>query len=101
MINIVSAPPPVLTNFNPYLLDPLMGIRHHVEKHLCRLYRKKIRPQDVGKRKEFDKLMKEFYEVYGRKKIEEEEYKTAIKNAPERPRISSSGGVMCFKRFQS
>ena len=93
-------PPLISFGFSTYLLDPLFGMKVRVEETIIPLSLKKIRSQDVGKRKEFDKLLKEYQEVYGRKKNEEAEYKAKIKEAAEkRPRFPNAGSTMRFKRF--
>lgn len=99
---ITNLPPPIIQHFNRFLLDFLLGLLMMVGEKIIPLSVKKIRPQDVGKRREFDLLHKEFTEVYERKKAEEAEYKSKVKKASEKvPRLPNSSGTMRFKRFRS
>ncbi len=98
---IITKPPPILSNFDPYLLDPLFGLKMMVEKKIIPLFHLKIRDQDLGKKKEFYKLLEMFQEEYERKKVEEEEYKTKIKNAKKRSPLPATRGTIRFTRFQS
>lgn len=99
---ITSAfPPMVKQSFNPYLLDPLMGMFMHINNKIIPLADKKLKIQDVGKKREMEKLIKEFKEVYERKKIEEEEYKAKIKNAKKRSFIPNASETCTFKRLQN
>lgn len=95
---ITILPPQITTQFDEMLLDPLYGLWKRFEDKIKPLYRK-IRSQDVGKRKEFDKLTKEFEELYERKKIEKADYEAKIKNAKKRPSIQNTGRTMRFTRF--
>lgn len=93
-------PPQIIQYFNRHLLDPLFGLYCDVRDLILPRAKKKIRPQDVGKQREFDKLYAEFLEVYERKKAEEAEYKEKVsKAAQERPRLPNEGGTMRFKRY--
>lgn len=98
-MTITTVVPIISTSFDPYLLDPMKGIKIRMEKIIIPLSIKKLRTQDVGKKRDFDKLLKQFYEVYERKKIEKEKYETKIKNASKRSGISSQGGTCQFRRF--
>lgn len=70
MINTVTnLPPQILQKFNRFMLDPLYGIIMHIKENIVPLADKKIRPQDIGRRKEFDRLLKQAEEIYERKKI--------------------------------
>lgn len=57
--------------------------------------KRQIRSQDTRKRKEFEKLLKEFEGLHGRKTIEKEEYNSGKKNRKE---MFNSGSTCCFKR---
>jgi hypothetical protein len=94
-----ALPPPIQQFFDPFLLDPLYGMLRRVQDIIIPLAKKKIRHQDVGKRKEFDLLKIKFMEAYERKKIEEEEYKTKIKNTQKRPSIYASEETCRFRRM--
>ena len=102
MIKTISIlAPPIRFDLDPFLLDPLLGMKRRLDNELIPRSKKKIREQDGGKRREFDKLLKEFEEVYERKKDEEVVYKARIKKAIEkRPHISATGRTVQFKRFQ-
>lgn len=94
-------PSPLTQYLNPYMLDPLLGILAHVEKKIIPHAFKKIRPQDVGKQREFDKLKIKFMETYERKKAEEKEYNEKIKNAAKRSSFPASSATVKFTKFQS
>jgi hypothetical protein len=96
---ITILPSQIRTRFDEMLLDPLYGLWKRFEDKIKPL-RRKIRFQDVGKRRDFDKLTREFEDLYERKKIEEEEYKAKIKNAKKRPDIPVTGSTARFTRFQ-
>lgn len=102
---IVNMCPPTLLHqsFDPdMLLDFLGRAIKRLNKHIIPLSHKKIRAQDVGKRKQFDKLCTLYLEEYGRKTIERERYKKEIEEAVQkRPRLSSAGGTMRFSRMDS
>lgn len=102
MITTASLPPPILQSFNPYLLDNAIRRKKRIlDDRILPLSLKKIRPQDVGKQREFQKLLKEFEEVYGRKTIEKAEYDAKVKEAAQkRPSIPNSGATMRFKRYE-
>lgn len=87
--------------FNRHLLDPLYGFYMDVIEKLVPFANRKIRPQDVGKRREFDKLLKEYKETYERKKIEKANYEAEIKEKIKKvPRIPSTGETVRFKRME-
>ncbi len=96
-----ALPPFILQHFNSYLLDPLLAMKMNVENKIIPLSKRKIREKDTGKKKEFEKLLKEYQETYERKKIEEEEYKTKIENAKKRPSIHLTAGTTRFTRLQT
>lgn len=94
-------PPEILCAFSPDLLmSPLYRNKKYVETKIARLQHRKIRLQDSGKRKEFDKLIKEYYEEYERKKTQEEKYTAKIKDSPERPCVQNSSATIRFKRYK-
>ncbi|HEX4374902.1 MAG TPA: hypothetical protein VHZ50_16475 [Puia sp.] len=98
----ISLPPPLITKyFDPYLLDRLLGMYKKVQNRIIPLSKKKIRDQDVGKKKEFMSFLEKFYEEYERKKIEEAEYKEKIKNYKKRSSLPNTAETFRFKRFQS
>jgi len=71
-------------------------------KWIIKLSEKKIRPQDIGKKRKFDALLKEFYEVYESKQNEETIYEAARKEkSKERPCIQNAGATMRFKRLDT
>lgn len=94
-------PPPIKQFFDPMLLDPLQGIKLTVENKIINLAKKKIRPQDVGKKREFERLLKQFYETYERKKIEETQYKEKIKKADKRSSLPAASKARPFTKFQN
>jgi hypothetical protein len=92
MITTVSMlPPAILQSFlQDLLLTCIERNKLYVEKKIARLQRRKIRPQDTGKKKEFQRLIKEYYKVYERKKAKEEKYKAKIKDSTKMPSIPNS-----------
>ena len=99
MITTTILPPPIQQHFNRYLLLSWPDqLKHKIKDEIFPLYNKKVRPQDTGKIRDYAILMKMFEEIYERKKIEEEEYKTKIKNAPKRPSIPTTGGTCRFRK---
>ena len=101
IVTTTNVPPAIQQYFNRFLLDFLYGLLYKLENEILPRSLKKIRPQDTGKRKLFNLLYKEFYEVYERKKIEEAEYKEKVSKAAQKvPRIPTTGGIARFKRFQ-
>lgn len=102
MITTTILPPPILQHFNVYLLDYLAGILNDVNNNIVPLAIMKIRKQDIGKQREFNKLYNDFLETYERKKIEEAEYKAKIKEMVQKePCISNSGKTARFTRMES
>jgi predicted transcriptional regulator len=100
---ISSIPPQIIQSFNKKLLMSIIEIsKETVESEIIRLYYKKIvlRPKNSGKRKEFDKLIKEYYEEYERKKTQEEKYKAKIKDSQQRSSISNSSSTMRFESYK-
>lgn len=101
MTEIICVLPPIANqHLNPALLGPSPGLKIYAEDKLIRLANKKIRSQDVGKRKEFDRLLIEYRKVYERKKIEEAEYKEAFEKAKKkRPCIPNTSKTAIFRRI--
>lgn len=75
--------------FDPHLLmTALQRMWYQFEKKILPLYNKKVRPQNVGKKKEFQYLSLKFLEQYERKTKEEDEYQEKVKAArKERPSL--------------
>ena len=98
---VVNLPPPILGYFNSDLLmDFLARSYKRFSQDICRLQHKKIRPQDVGKRKEFDKLAKLYLEEYERKKIEKEKWEAETRElAKKRPRFPNASSTCRFTRM--
>lgn len=104
MITTISCtPPPIVQNLNRKLLmSCLERINWDIQNTLIPKANKKIRTQDIGKKRKFDNLLAEFKEVYERKKIEEAEYKTKIKEKIEkRSNFSNTGQTCIFKRMDT
>lgn len=99
---VCCLPPPIQQYFNPLLLmEGHDRKKHYVENKIIPLSLKKIRSQDVGKRRQFDKQLKEFYQVYERKKIEKANYDAKIKEAAKkRPSLPATGGTCRFTRME-
>lgn len=98
-LNMITAPE-IRFQFSPDLLLDFLGrIKMRMEE-IEKLKTKKIREIDVGRKREFEILMKRYGELYGRKKVEEEALKAEIKKKNEkRPDLSAPGSVMRFRRF--
>jgi hypothetical protein len=98
-----SLPAQLRQYFDPFMLfDGLQRCEWKVKNKIIPNSHKKIRAQDVRKKREFDKLLKEFYEEYGRKKIEKDNYDAEIKEKiQKRPHLSNQGGIMRFKKMES
>jgi len=99
---IVLIPPKIKLYFSKYLL--LWGTLECYKlklDHILERAKKKIREIDVGKRRRFNELLKEFFEVYESKQNEQADYEAALKQkGKERPRFSTSGTTMQFKRVE-
>lgn len=101
MKTTTNTPPRIEQRFNPdLLLDPLGLIKRKLDKIIA-LSIKKIREKDVGKKREFEKLLKEFEEIYERKKIKKAEYDETVKNLAKRSFIQNSGGTVYFRRHKN
>jgi len=103
METVVSLPPSILQSFNANLL---MSFLERIEKYVIDKIipkaKKKIRPQDTGKQRAFDKLYKEYQEVYERKKNEEIDYRTARQEKiKKRSNFYASGQTCKFTRMDS
>ena len=102
---MASLPPPILQSFSSTLLTDYNFKKIEREKskfdRIHRLAQKKLDERHAGKIKEFNRLRTLWEEEYERAKIKEEKYETAIKNAPQMPRISNEGRTCRFTRFQS
>ncbi len=93
--------PTINQNYNKNLLSTPLPSRldyyHHAREKIIELSKKKIRIQDIGKKRELEKLLKEFEEEYERKKIEKENYEREVKESKEK--MPPCSATMCFKRF--
>ena len=97
-----TSPPEIKQSLDKYLLDPLYGIYIQIKENLITLADKKIRKQDVGRRKVFDRLLKEYEEIYVRKKAEEADYNSKVKEAIEKmPCFPNVTKTMRFKRLET
>ncbi len=96
-------PPKIRQYFNKHLL--LWGTLEYYKMKLEPILersKKKIREIDVGKRRRFNELLKEFFEVYESKQNEKADYDAALaKKGKERPRFSNEGSTIQFKRVES
>ena len=85
--------------YDPYLLDPMRGIWMAVCA-IVNAAQKKLRPQDTGKRRAFDKLYQECVRAYEWKKIEKEEYEAKVKKLVKVSSIPNAGKTTRLTRFQ-
>lgn len=86
-------------SFDPFLLHRLRWSIKRLEDKIIPLAKKKIRPQDLGKMREFEKLKTQIREEYERKKAEETIYDEKIKNTSKRSYTPSTGATVRFKKF--
>lgn len=99
---IAHLPPLLIQEFDRDLLMNFLQRSYKRIMKLSKLSLKKIRPQDIGKRRDFEKLSKLYLEEYERKKIEEEKYQEETRKLAEKvPRISNSGGTRRFTRMDA
>jgi predicted methyltransferase MtxX (methanogen marker protein 4) len=83
-------------------LETYLERKLRYKNELITFSKKKIRIQDVGRQRDFDRLLKEYEELYERKKTEEVEYNAACEEkAKKRPHISNTGGIIRFSRMES
>lgn len=96
-------PPQIHQRFDPFLLMGFLErIYWNVMTNIDPLADKKIRERDIGRRREFDRLMQQFTEVYERKIKEEDDYQAAREEAfKKRSHIPTSSGTCKFKRMES
>ena len=97
----VNICPIIKQMFDPDLLLDFLGRSlKRLNTKIFPLSEKKIRPQDIGKRRDFDRMKIEFEELYVRKKAAQEKYDKESKELSEkRPRLSAKGGTCMFKRM--
>lgn len=95
--------PLIYQSFDPYLLMSFLEISFKdLHERVIPRALKKIRSQDIGKRKQFEILYQKYMETYERKKIEEAEYDKKIKEAlQKRPNIPNSGQTCSFRRMEA
>jgi len=98
-------PPNINLSFNQNLLkfgcfDKLQNLDYELSE-IIKLANKKIRNQDVGKKREIERLLITHRGYHERAKIKKEIYEKAIENAKKMSRLSNAGPFMRFKRFQS
>jgi|ERR1700676_770012 len=95
----------IIQSFDRNLLNSKVSKKTEYEKwkfdKIYDRYLKKIDDKQTGKKKEFEILKLQWFELYERAKIKEEIYERALENAKEMPRISATEGTLRFKRFQS
>lgn len=102
IMTAANLPPVIMQYYNPLLLDHLNFLLSKVEMEIIPLANRKIKPEHTGRRKQFDKLLKEYREEYERKKIEQVKYRAAIKEkAKKRPGLSNAGGTYVFARMDT
>lgn len=77
--HIASFAPQIAQRYNPLLLYTALERMHHDYKRITLRSHKKIRPQDVGKRREFQYNVLLFMDIYERKVKEEAEYQETVK----------------------
>lgn len=94
--------PMIRQTFDPYLLmNTLQRMNKLLNDKIIPLAEKKLRNLH-GKKREFENLMKEWEEVYGRKTVEEADYQEDYKKKiAERPSISIASGTIRLKRIRT
>lgn len=101
METITNLPPKILQSFSSLLLlyGTIKYYSYVFEHVIIPLSNKKIRFQDVGKKREFEELKKEFMDLYGSKEKEETDFDAETKKmVEERPHLSSTGIICKFRR---
>lgn len=100
---ITCTAPQISTPFNPYLLLDFLGrLDRRLRKEIIPKAHKKIRVQDTGKQRKFNSLIKNFMEIYERKKAEEVIYKAKVKEAQQKiPNLSPAGSTIRFRRMDT
>lgn len=105
IITVSHVTPKIIQSFSPFLIStPIFGTVEYYDtrlKKILKLAEKKIRKQDIGKKREFDKLVKEYKEVYERTKIKEEELKEKNRNSPKESIMANTGKTCLFKRMET
>jgi hypothetical protein len=99
MEKIANLPPAIKYHFDPCLLYTTLERMHwRFNAKILPLSVRKIRPQDTGRRKQFDLLETKFKELYERKTKEEDAYQEKVKAmAPKRPNLYT-GQTIRFTR---
>ena len=97
------APPEINLYYDSdLLLENWQRIYKRVKTRVIPLSERKIRSQDTGKRKDFDKLLQEFDKVYAEREIEKADYEAKKKEAYEkRPCFPTTSRPMQFRRYVS
>lgn len=101
IITTTSCPPLIDKFYSQDLLSrpirtPLNHAKKMIEKAIEKS-KKKIRPQDTRKKREFDELLKQFEVLHGWKTDEKNDYDRKRKEMYEK--VSNNGGSVRFKRF--
>ena len=102
-ITVSVLPPQIKQTFNKNLLMTYIErIKYDLETKIIPLSNKKIRPQDVGKRKQFESLKNKFMDTYERKKIAQLEYDAEKKKkAEEMPSFSTTETTRIFRHMDT
>jgi len=103
MMELIEAlPPMIMQSFScDLLMESWERIYERKYPKIKQIADKKIRKQDVGKRREFEKLEKQLAEAYERKKIEKVQHDKEVKEAiQKRPYLPNAGSTCKFTRFK-
>lgn len=100
MATVTILPPAILQSFSPLLLmDFLESLERVYLPKILSLAAKKIRPQDVGKKRTFDRLVQRTRCVLECKKAEKAQYEAAIEEEEKkRSRVPNSRHTCVFRR---
>lgn len=105
MENRTIIPPQILQYYNSALLStPYRVTPETFKSRLPKIVLKACMKYNLkcpGKKKEFNKLLSEFLEVYERKKIEDEEYQAKKQDQEKRSSLSATGNTIIFKRMEA
>lgn len=98
---ISSLPAQIKQFFNKNLLWEFLDFINDRFNRIHKRFIKKVPSSHYRRQREYQKLYKEFIELYERKKTEKANYDAEVKKKiQERPMFPATGGTVRFKRFR-
>lgn len=95
-------PPSIKQYFSPLLLLSRLQIEYNRFVLLQEKAKKKIRPQDIGKKRDWDLLLTQYQQIYNEKSKEEAEFNSKKKEElKKRPYLPNTGVIATFERFEA